>query len=147
MVRRHDPALDLLRELLRSPFPLAERLRKERALTPEELFYIAFNFAEGGGEEKGVARELLEHLAGQARAAPRSARRRRTSCACCPPAPDRHDADWGNQMGTAKRISRARAASALAILVLEWHCSAAVSASQAPRAPASAIVTAAARSP
>jgi len=65
VVRRHDPALDLLRALLRSPFPLAERLRKERALTPEELFYIAFNFAEGGSEEKGLARELLDDLAGK----------------------------------------------------------------------------------
>ncbi len=63
VVRRHDPAFDQLRELLRSPFPLGERLRKERVLTPEELFYIAFNFAEGGGEEKGLARELLEHVA------------------------------------------------------------------------------------
>jgi hypothetical protein len=62
-VRRHDPALERLRELLRSPFPLAERVRKERALTPEELFYVAFNFAEGGSEEKGLARELLDDLA------------------------------------------------------------------------------------
>jgi hypothetical protein len=63
VVRRHDPALDLLRELLRSPLALADRLRKERALTADELFYIAFNFAEGGGEEKALARELLEDLA------------------------------------------------------------------------------------
>ena len=42
---------------------MTERLRKERALTPEELFYIAFNFAEGGGEEKALARELLAHVA------------------------------------------------------------------------------------
>jgi hypothetical protein len=63
VVRRHDPVLERLRELLRSPFPLAERLRKERALTPEELFYVAFNFAEGGSEEKGLARELLGDLA------------------------------------------------------------------------------------
>ncbi|HYL18678.1 MAG TPA: HEAT repeat domain-containing protein, partial [Burkholderiales bacterium] len=63
-IRRHDPALELLRALAHSAFPTAEQLRKDRALVPEELFYIAFNFAEGGGEEeKAVARELLEHLA------------------------------------------------------------------------------------
>ncbi|HXQ20448.1 MAG TPA: hypothetical protein VN812_02155 [Candidatus Acidoferrales bacterium] len=62
-VRRHDPALELLRILAASPFAVGERLRKERVLTPDELFHIAFNFAEGGVEEKSVARELLEHLA------------------------------------------------------------------------------------
>ena len=62
-LRRHDPALDLLRELAPSPFPVADQLRKERALTPEELFYVAFNFAEGDREERGIAAELLEHLA------------------------------------------------------------------------------------
>jgi hypothetical protein len=62
-VRRHDPALDLLRGLAPSAFPVAEQLRKERALTPDELFYVAFHFAEGGSEEKAVARELLAHLA------------------------------------------------------------------------------------
>ncbi len=61
--RRHDPTLDLLRELARSAFATADRLRKERALTPEELFYVAFNFAEGSAEDKAVARDLLQHLA------------------------------------------------------------------------------------
>lgn len=63
VIRRHDPALDLLRELTQSPFPAAERLRKERALLPEDLFYVAFNFAEGRGEERSAAADLLEHLA------------------------------------------------------------------------------------
>jgi hypothetical protein len=62
-IRRHDPALELLRGLARSAFPTAEQLRKERALTPEELFYVAFNFAEGDAEEKTTARQLLAHLA------------------------------------------------------------------------------------
>jgi len=67
-VRRHDPALELLRELAPTSFPTGDRLRKERALTPEDLFYVAFNFAEGGGgasgrEERAVASELLTHLA------------------------------------------------------------------------------------
>ncbi len=61
-VRRHDPTLDLMRELARSRFPLVEQLRKERSLEPEELFYVAFNFAEGSREEKAVAEELLEHI-------------------------------------------------------------------------------------
>jgi HEAT repeat protein len=61
-VRRHDPALEALRALSHSTFPAGERLRKERVLTPEELFYVAFNFAEGSAEETAVARELLQHL-------------------------------------------------------------------------------------
>jgi HEAT repeat protein len=62
-IRRHDAALELLRGLAHSAFPTAEQLRKERALTPEELFYVAFNFAEGDADEKATARELLTHLA------------------------------------------------------------------------------------
>ncbi|MFI5396620.1 MAG: hypothetical protein ACHQ9S_13890 [Candidatus Binatia bacterium] len=61
--RKHDPALDLLRELGGSSFSLSERLRKERLLGPDELFYVAFNLAEGNGDERAVARDLLEHLA------------------------------------------------------------------------------------
>lgn len=63
MVRRHDPALDALRQLASSAFPLAERLRRERALDAEDLHRIAFTFAEGRGEERAVARDLLEFLA------------------------------------------------------------------------------------
>jgi hypothetical protein len=63
IVKRHDPSLDRLRELARSAFPLSERLRKERALEPADLFYIAFQLAEGGREERAVAGELLEHIA------------------------------------------------------------------------------------
>lgn len=62
-VRRHDPALELLRALAHSTFPAAEQLRRERTLTPEDLFYVAFNFAEGDADEKGIARELLAQLA------------------------------------------------------------------------------------
>jgi len=61
-VRKHDPALELLRDLAASALPLADRLRKERSLAPEDLFYVAFNFAEGKIEERGLARELLEHV-------------------------------------------------------------------------------------
>ncbi|MFQ5666964.1 MAG: HEAT repeat domain-containing protein [Candidatus Binatia bacterium] len=62
-VRRHDPALDILRALARSAFPTVERLRKERHLASEELFYVAFNLAEGPREEQAVGAELLQHLA------------------------------------------------------------------------------------
>ena len=62
-VRRRDPALDELRALAETPFPLAERLRRERAPTPEDLYYVAFNLAEQRGEAQAVARELLAHVA------------------------------------------------------------------------------------
>lgn len=61
--RRHDLALELLGGLAASTFPLAERLRRERVLDPEELFYVGFNLAEGDPEERAVARELLQLLA------------------------------------------------------------------------------------
>lgn len=62
-IRRHDPALELLRPLMHSRFPVAEQLRRERALIPEDLFYVAFNFAEGDAEERALAADLLGHLA------------------------------------------------------------------------------------
>ena len=46
---RHDPALDLLADLHRSSaFPVLDTLKKEKALEPEDLFYLGFRFAEGG---------------------------------------------------------------------------------------------------
>ncbi len=62
-VRRHDPAVELLRALAGTAFPLAERLRKDRFLGPEELVYAAFHLAEGGPDDRAVARDLLEHVA------------------------------------------------------------------------------------
>jgi hypothetical protein len=62
MPRRHDLALELLGGLAASTFPVAERLRKERVLEPDEIFYVGFNLAEGDPEERAVARELLQHL-------------------------------------------------------------------------------------
>ncbi len=61
--RRHDLALQLLGELAHGAFAVAERLRKERTLTPEDQFYVAFNFAEGDSDERSVSRELLEQVA------------------------------------------------------------------------------------
>lgn len=51
-----------MRQLAPTAFPLAERLRRERGLTPEDLYYVAFALAEGRGEERAIARDLLEHL-------------------------------------------------------------------------------------
>ena len=61
-VRRNDPLLEPLRALAPTRFPLGERLRKERVLTPEDFYYISFHFAEGTEEERELARELLELL-------------------------------------------------------------------------------------
>jgi HEAT repeat protein len=49
--------------LLRSGFPLAERLRKETAMTPETLLRIASHFADAVGPERRFATETLKHLA------------------------------------------------------------------------------------
>lgn len=61
--RRQDPAVELLCSLAASSFPLGERLRRDRTLTPEELYCIAFHLAEGRPAERPLARELLSHLA------------------------------------------------------------------------------------
>lgn len=63
--RRGDAGVESFRALSTSPFPLAERLRRDRILDPEDLYYIGFQLAEAAGEHRVVARELLEHLAGK----------------------------------------------------------------------------------
>lgn len=55
-------AVEIFRGLAGSAFPLAERLRRDRTLTPDELYFVAFNLAEGRHEEKDVAREILQHI-------------------------------------------------------------------------------------
>jgi HEAT repeat protein len=60
-VRRADAAVETFRALGTSPFPLAERLRRERLVEPEELYFVAFNLAEER-DSRALARELLEHL-------------------------------------------------------------------------------------
>jgi HEAT repeat protein len=61
---RHHPALDLFSELYRgSAYPVFETLRKDRSLTPEELFSLGFGLAERGGQERGLGVDLLEHVA------------------------------------------------------------------------------------
>ncbi|HEY8517914.1 MAG TPA: hypothetical protein VIS07_20575 [Candidatus Binatia bacterium] len=61
LARRRDEALETLAALERGTFPIAERLRKSRALGLEELFYVAFNLAEEG-PTRAAAVELLRHV-------------------------------------------------------------------------------------
>ena len=61
---RHDPVLLLFAELYRaSAFPVVEMLKKEKALTPEELFYLGFCFIEGAASERNLGEDLLVFLA------------------------------------------------------------------------------------
>lgn len=62
--RRHEPALELLADLYRSSaFPVLESLKREKALEPEDLFYLGFHFAEGATPERSLGQEILEFLA------------------------------------------------------------------------------------
>ncbi|MFQ5916867.1 MAG: HEAT repeat domain-containing protein [Candidatus Binatia bacterium] len=62
--RREDPAVELFGELYcSSAFPLLEALKKERALDPEDLFYLGFSFAERSAKERVLGKGLLEFLA------------------------------------------------------------------------------------
>lgn len=63
IARPRDPALEAFRALADSAFPLADRLRRERAVDPEDAYYVAFALAEQRGEARGVAAEILAHLA------------------------------------------------------------------------------------
>ncbi|MCC7064318.1 MAG: HEAT repeat domain-containing protein [Planctomycetes bacterium] len=49
--------------LVRSGFPLADRLRKESVLSPEALLRIATHFADAVGLERRFGTDLLQHLA------------------------------------------------------------------------------------
>jgi HEAT repeat protein len=61
---RQDPAVDLLSEIYRgSSYPLLEALKKEKILTPDDLFYLGFTLTERPGEERALGKGLLEHLA------------------------------------------------------------------------------------
>ena len=63
---RHHPAVELFADLYRnSAYPLFEALRKEKSLTPEEVFSLAFTFAERPGDERSLGRDLLAHIAGK----------------------------------------------------------------------------------
>ncbi|HEX9144211.1 MAG TPA: HEAT repeat domain-containing protein, partial [Candidatus Binatia bacterium] len=61
---RQHPAVVLLSELHRnSAYPLFEALKKEKSLTPEELFALGFTFAERSGDERNLGMDLLQHVA------------------------------------------------------------------------------------
>lgn len=61
---RHDPVLDLLADLHRSSaFPLLDALKKEKAVEPEDLFYLGFCFAEGNADVRSLGADILECVA------------------------------------------------------------------------------------
>ncbi|MBI3071784.1 MAG: HEAT repeat domain-containing protein [Deltaproteobacteria bacterium] len=62
-MRMGDAALRTLSELLYDrKFEALRAIRGERALTPIDLFTIAFAFSDGGSEERLFARDLLKHI-------------------------------------------------------------------------------------
>jgi hypothetical protein len=61
---RKHPAVEMFADLYRNPsFPLLEALKKEKSLTPEELFALGFSLAERSGEERNLGRDLLDYVA------------------------------------------------------------------------------------
>ena len=61
---RQHPAVELLTGLYRgSAYPVFETLRKEKSLTPEDLFALGFSLVERAGQERGLGIDLLEHVA------------------------------------------------------------------------------------
>ncbi len=57
-----DPVLGHLSTLLRSGFPLFQRIKKERLLRNEDKLYLGVKFLDRLQEEKRFGYELLEHL-------------------------------------------------------------------------------------
>jgi HEAT repeat protein len=61
---RQHPAVELLSDLYRnSAYPLSDALKKEKSLVPEDFFSLGFSLVERPGEERGLGKDLLEHLA------------------------------------------------------------------------------------
>ena len=61
---RQHPAVELLTDLYRgSAYPVFETLKKEKILTPEDLFALGFSLVERHGQERGLGVDLLEHIA------------------------------------------------------------------------------------
>jgi len=58
-----NPTMGFFSALVRSGFPLVERLRKESAVSPEALLHVASHFAEAVGVERRFGTELLQYLA------------------------------------------------------------------------------------
>jgi HEAT repeat protein len=47
-------------------FPMIDRLKKEKMLDPEDLYYLGFSFAEGNASEQAIGGDILSHLAQEA---------------------------------------------------------------------------------
>jgi hypothetical protein len=61
---RTQRAVDQLSDLYRSStYPLFEAMKKEKTLTPEDLFFLGFSLVERAGDERHLGNALLEHLA------------------------------------------------------------------------------------
>lgn len=58
-----NPTMGFFAALVRGGFPLAERLRKESALSPEAMLRVASHFAEAVGVERRFGTDLLQFLA------------------------------------------------------------------------------------
>jgi HEAT repeat protein len=63
-LRAEDHALRGFQALADKGFKLADRLLKEKAVEPAELYYVGFHFAEGAGDgQVKFGEKLLEHVA------------------------------------------------------------------------------------
>lgn len=58
-----NPTMGFFMTLVRSGFPLVERLRAESAMTPEAMLRVGTHFADAVGTERRFGTELLRHLA------------------------------------------------------------------------------------
>lgn len=68
--RSTDPVLKHATQLVQRGFPVASRLKRERSLSAEDLFFVGFNFVESHDEdERDFGEALLAHLA---KSSPRS---------------------------------------------------------------------------
>jgi hypothetical protein len=64
--RTTDPILRQLVELIDGGYPVATKLKREKSLSAEDLFFVGFNFSESKDEdEKEFGGALLSHLATQ----------------------------------------------------------------------------------
>lgn len=61
--RKDDEGLKLIAELLKQgKFPLLKRLKTDKALRPEELYYVGFHFSEKLFDQRKFGIALLKHL-------------------------------------------------------------------------------------
>ena len=58
-----DATMGYFSSLVRDGFPLAERLKKEGQLSPDDLFRVGRHFASGVAQERRFGGELLHHVA------------------------------------------------------------------------------------